>query len=69
MRAKARAEQLFELGPGLLCPALKKGDLVLDKLSSHKIKGVRELIAKGGAEVLYLPPYSPDLNPIETCST
>ena len=37
----------------------------MDNLSSHKIKGVRRLIEKAGAEVLYLPPYSPDLNPIE----
>ncbi len=50
----------------ILCPALRPGDVVvMDNLSSHKIKGVRELIEKVGAEVLYLPPYSPDLNPIE----
>jgi transposase len=50
----------------ILCPALKPGDVVvMDNLSSHKIKGVRRLIEKMGAEVLYLPPYSPDLNPIE----
>ena len=39
--------------------------VVMDNLSSHKVKGVRELIQARGAEVLYLPPYSPDLNPIE----
>lgn len=50
----------------ILCPALNPGDVVvMDNLSSHKIKGVRQLIEKAGAEVLYLPPYSPDLNPIE----
>jgi transposase len=50
----------------ILCPALKHGDVVvMDNLSSHKVKGVRQLIEKAGAEVLYLPPYSPDLNPIE----
>ena len=50
----------------ILCPALRPGDVVvMDNLSSHKIKGVHELIEKVGAEVLYLPPYSPDLNPIE----
>ena len=50
----------------VLCPKLKPGDvLVLDNLSSHKVKGVRELIEGAGAELLYLPPYSPDLNPIE----
>jgi len=50
----------------ILCPALTAGDVVvMDNLSSHKIKGVQRLIEKAGAEVLYLPPYSPDLNPIE----
>ncbi len=37
----------------------------MDNLSSHKVNGVRELIQQAAAEVLYLPPYSPDLNPIE----
>jgi transposase len=50
----------------VLCPALQPGDVVvMDNLSSHKVNGVRELIQQAGAEVLYLPPYSPDLNPIE----
>ena len=50
----------------ILCPALRPGDVVvMDNLSSHKIKGVRERIEQAGAEVVYLPPYSPDLNPIE----
>jgi transposase len=50
----------------VLCPALQAGDVVvMDNLSSHKVNGVSELIASRGAEVLYLPPYSPDLNPIE----
>jgi transposase len=49
-----------------LCPALRPGDVVvMDNLSAHKVDGVRELIEKVGAELLYLPPYSPDLNPIE----
>jgi transposase len=44
------------------------GDVVvMDNLSAHKVKGVREAIAACGASVLYLPPYSPDLNPIEKC--
>jgi transposase len=48
------------------CPALPPGEVVgMDNLSSHKGTGVREGIEKAGAEVLYLPPYSPDLNPIE----
>ena len=37
----------------------------MDNLSSHKVQGVSERIEAKGAELLYLPPYSPDLNPIE----
>jgi transposase len=49
-----------------LGPTLQPGDIViLDNLSSHKVAGVREALAAVGATVLYLPPYSPDLNPIE----
>jgi len=49
-----------------LCPQLRSGDVVvMDNLSSHKVDGVRQRIEKCGAELLYLPPYSPDLNPIE----
>ena len=45
---------------------LKPGDVVvLDNLSSHKVKGVVEAIEAAGASVRFLPPYSPDLNPIE----
>ena len=50
----------------VLCPALRPGDVVImDNLSAHKVAGVRELIQAAGAELIYLPPYSPDLNPIE----
>jgi transposase len=50
----------------VLCPKLKPGDLViLDNLSAHKVAGVRELIENAGAKLVYLPPYSPDFNPIE----
>jgi transposase len=50
----------------VLCPQLRAGDVVvMDNLSSHKVAGVRERIEQAGAELLYLPPYSPDLNPIE----
>jgi transposase len=50
----------------MLAPALTPGDIViLDNLSSHKIAGIREAIEAHGAQILYLPPYSPDLNPIE----
>lgn len=49
-----------------LVPTLSPGDLVvMDNLASHKVPGVREAINAVGAEVVYLPPYSPDLNPIE----
>jgi transposase len=49
-----------------LAPALRPGDvLVLDNLSSHKVAGVREAVEAAGAALRYLPPYSPDLNPIE----
>jgi transposase len=50
----------------VLLPTLKPGDIVvMDNLSSHKRARTRELIRSCGADVLYLPPYSPDLNPIE----
>jgi transposase len=50
----------------LLYPVLKPGDVVvMDNLSAHKTPAVGKWIEKAGAEVLYLPPYSPDLNPIE----
>ena len=49
-----------------LVPELKPGDIVvLDNLSSHKVAGVRTAIESAKARLLYLPPYSPDLNPIE----
>jgi len=50
----------------VLCPELRRGDIVvLDNLSTHKIPSVANLISACGATVRYLPPYSPDLNPIE----
>ena len=52
----------------VLGPKLKAGNVVvMDNLSVHKVARVREIIAATGARVLYLPPYSPDLNPIEPC--
>jgi transposase len=49
-----------------LCPTLQPGDLVIaDNLSSHKVAGVQEAIEAAGAQLVHLPPYSPDLNPIE----
>lgn len=50
----------------VLSPTLEPGDIVvMDNLSSHKAAGVREAIEAAGAMLVYLPPYSPDLNPIE----
>jgi len=49
-----------------LCPTLSPGDtVILDNLSSHKVAGVRSAIEATGAAIRYLPPYSPDFNPIE----
>jgi transposase len=50
----------------VLTPSLRIGQVVvMDNLSAHKGKKVRELIEARGCELIYLPPYSPDLNPIE----
>lgn len=50
----------------VLVPTLSPGEMViLDNLGSHKIPGVEQAIQSAGASLLYLPPYSPDLNPIE----
>jgi transposase len=50
----------------MLAPSLDPGDIVvLDNLPAHKVAGVREMIEARGARLLYLPPYSPDFNPIE----
>ena len=50
----------------ILLPTLRPGDLVvLDNLATHKLAGVAPLLAEHDARVLYLPPYSPDFNPIE----
>jgi transposase len=50
----------------LVVPTLINGDIVImDNLGSHKVAGVRQAIEAAGARLLYLPPYSPDLNPIE----
>jgi transposase len=49
-----------------LCPTLLPGDVVvMDNLAVHKVKGIEQAIHRVGAELWYLPPYSPDLNPIE----
>jgi transposase len=49
-----------------LVPTLRQGDIVvMDNLASHKVAGIKQAIEGAGAELRYLPPYSPDLNPIE----
>jgi transposase len=50
----------------ILAPTLAKGDVViLDNLGSHKGRAARRAVRQAGAHMLFLPPYSPDLNPIE----
>jgi transposase len=50
----------------MLAPALRPGDIVvMDNLPAHKVAGVQEAIEAAGASLLFLPPYSPDFNPIE----
>ncbi len=50
----------------VLVPELKPGDIVvMDNLPAHKVSGVRQAIEQADARLLYLPPYSPDFNPIE----
>ena len=50
----------------ILLPTLQEGDIVvMDNLSSHKVAGVKKAIESVGAKWMYLPPYSPDFNPIE----
>jgi transposase len=52
----------------VLGPTLTPGDIVvMDNLQAHKAVGVQQAIARRGAQLLYLPPYSPDLAPIEPC--
>jgi len=51
-----------------LGPTLVAGDVVvMDNLPAHKVKGIAEAIQGRGAQLVYLPPYSPDLSPIELC--
>ncbi len=50
----------------VLAPTLRPGDtVIMDNLGSHKVAGVRQAIEAAGAKLLFLPPYSPDFNPIE----
>ncbi len=58
---KASVEQV-------LSPTLEAGDVVvMDNLPAHKVSGIRELVQARGAKLIYLPPYSPNLNPTEKC--
>jgi len=61
--ASIDGETLFEQS---LLPTLSTGDIVImDNLGSHKRRAIRQLIRAAGAKLFFLPPYSPDLNPIE----
>ena len=52
----------------VLCPTLTAGDIVvMDNLRAHKVAGIRDRIEEQGARLMFLPPYSPDLSPIEPC--
>jgi transposase len=52
----------------VLEPTLQAGDIVvMDNLKAHKVAGIQEALEARGAQLLYLPPYSPDLSPIEQC--
>ena len=52
----------------VLVPTLVADDIVvMDNLSVHKVRGIREAIESTGARLIYLPPYSPDYSPIESC--
>jgi transposase len=52
----------------VLCPTLQAGDIVvMDNLRAHKVAGIEAAIMSCGARLIYLPPYSPDLSPIEQC--
>jgi transposase len=63
----ATTREVFETySERMLGPALRPGQIVvIDNLSSHKGERVRVMIEERGCELIYLPPYSPDLNPIE----
>jgi transposase len=66
LRGPMTGEAFRAYGEQVLAPELEPGDaVVMDNLSPHKVAGVHEAIRAVGASVLYLPSYSPDLNPIE----
>jgi transposase len=67
LAGKSTTSEVFEAYlERVLAPELRSGQIVvMDNLSSHKGPRVRELIEQRGCKLIYLPPYSPDLNPIE----
>ncbi len=65
-RRSINGESFLAYVEQVLVPALKPGDtVIIDNLGSHKGKAVRRAIRAAGAKLFFLPPYSPDLNPIE----
>lgn len=59
-------ERFLKYIKNTLVPTLHKGDIVImDNLRCHKVKGIKEAVENAEASVVYLPPYSPDFNPIE----
>ena len=59
-------ERFLDYLKNVLIPTLRRGDIVvMDNMRSHHVKGVKEALRAAGVIPLYLPPYSPDLNPIE----
>ena len=65
-RSKKNSERLLAYVREKLLPELRKGDIVIwDNLPAHKSVAVKKLLAARGCKLMFLPPYSPDLNPIE----
>jgi transposase len=68
VRGGTSKEVFFTFLKEHLVPTLRPGDCVaMDNLGAHHATGVREIIEAAGASIIYMPAYSPDLNPIELC--
>ena len=66
IKGAVNGEAFLAYAEQCLAPTLKRGDIVvMDNVPSHKVEGVQDAIEAAGASLRYLPPYSPDLNPIE----
>lgn len=66
MSGAMNAERFRDYINNYLVPALHPGDIVvMDNLSTHKVSGIKEAVENADCKVMYIPPYSPDLNPIE----